>query len=117
MSNSTLAYPVISTHKIEALTSLLSLQAIEADWRKLEIDNSGMTTVFQSYDWAMAWCQAYLSSNTQTELHVLIGKIGGHVVFICPLVKTRKHGLTILDWLTDPIGQYGDILCAPNQDP
>lgn len=117
MSNSTVAHPVTSSFKIETLTSRLSLQAIEADWRKLEIDNSGKTTVFQSYDWAMAWCQAYLETDSKTELHVLTGKINGHVAFILPLAKTRKHGLTILDWLTDPIGQYGDILCAPNHNP
>lgn len=116
MSNSTVAYSGTSSFKIETLTSLLSLQAIETDWRKLEIDNSGKTTVFQSYDWAMAWCQAYLGAETKTELHVLTGKIASQVAFILPLVKTRKHGLTILDWLTDPIGQYGDILCGPNQD-
>lgn len=116
MSNSTVADPVTSFYKIETLTSLQSLPAIETDWRKLEIDNSGKTTVFQSYDWAMAWCQAYLSAEIKTEPHVLIGKVSGVVVFILPLAKTHKHGLTILDWLTDPIGQYGDILCAPNQD-
>ena len=117
MSNATVAVPVTSSFKIETITALPSLQAIEAEWRQLEIDNSGKTTVFQSFDWAMAWCQTYLSPETKTELHVLTGKINGQIVFILPLVKTHKHGLSILDWLTDPIGQYGDILCAPNQSP
>ena len=117
MSNASVVVPVMSTLKIETITTLPNLQAIEADWRKLELANAGKTTVFQSYDWAKAWCDTCLNADTKSELFVVVGKIKGILVFILPLAKTRSHGLNILDWLTDPIGQYGDILCAQNQDP
>ncbi len=117
MQSVAVAAPVVLSRQIETLTTLQALRAIESDWRNLEIENSGKTTVFQSYDWAIAWCDAYLSADTKTELFIVTGKVNGSLAFILPLAKTRKHGLNILDWLTNPIGQYGDILCTKNQDP
>ena len=109
--------PIASSCVIEVLTTTQSLRAIEMDWRKLELENTGRTCVFQSYDWAIAWCESYLDAKNNSKLFVITGKINGVTKFILPLAKTHKHGLNILDWLTDPIGQYGDVLCAANQDP
>lgn len=107
--------PVASPRVIEIHSTSQALRAIEGDWRQLEIENTGKTTVFQSFDWAMAWCQAYMNAKTKTELFIITGKINNKISFILPLAKNYKHGLSILDWLTDPVGQYGDVLCSQNQ--
>jgi CelD/BcsL family acetyltransferase involved in cellulose biosynthesis len=105
--------PMASTSSITIITDVSGLLALEHDWRRLERHN---TTVFQSFDWNKTWCDAYLPDD-KVELQIVVGKTGNSVVFILPLVKTRKSGLNILDWLTDPIGQYGDALCASSQNP
>ena len=107
--------PVASPRVIEIHSTSQALRAIESDWRQLEIENTGKTTVFQSFDWAMAWCQAYMNAKTKTELFIITGKINNKISFILPLAKNYKHGLSTLDWLTDPVGQYGDVLCSQNQ--
>jgi CelD/BcsL family acetyltransferase involved in cellulose biosynthesis len=93
-----------------------NLRAIETDWRKLESQNQITPTVFQSYDWASNWCKAYHTEITAGELTILIGRQNGAVVFLFPLMVTKLHGLKALQWLTEPIGQYGDVLCAKGQD-
>lgn len=113
-------FPVAETNTVSKLaqsdikivTELSDFYKLEADWRKLERHN---TTVFQSYDWTKAWCDAYLPQEN-TELWIVVGQQQGQTLFILPLVKTRVAGLAVLDWLTDPIGQYGDALCASSQN-
>lgn len=102
-----------STPKIEIVTTVAGLLKLESAWRKLELHN---TTVFQSFDWVKAWCDAYLGSAETGEILIVTGQQGGTTFFILPLIKSKKHGLNILDWLTDPIGQYGDALCASSQN-
>jgi CelD/BcsL family acetyltransferase involved in cellulose biosynthesis len=112
--------PMVAANLLQQRVTLISnitdLREIEESWRKLEQDNKGRTTVFQSFDWVIAWCEAYLSSSDAPEILVVTGYQSHELVFVLPLCKTSKHGLKILDWLTDPMGQYGDILCAKNQN-
>jgi CelD/BcsL family acetyltransferase involved in cellulose biosynthesis len=103
-------------NKVDVISTLADLRKIEDGWRQLEHDSQGRSTVFQSYDWVLAWCEAYLANDKSLELSVVTGHQNNQLVFVLPLCKTRKHGIQILDWLTDPIGQYGDILCASNQN-
>jgi CelD/BcsL family acetyltransferase involved in cellulose biosynthesis len=103
--------------RIELVTSIADLRAIEVQWRLLEAENVGRSTVFQSFDWCVAWCEAYLHIGNVTELIILTGYQNSKLNFIMPLGKSKRHGIQIVDWLTDPIGQYGDILCAKTQNP
>jgi CelD/BcsL family acetyltransferase involved in cellulose biosynthesis len=100
---------------IKIVSTVDDFHKIEDDWRKLEIENLGRSTVFQSYDWIKAWCDAYLQPEAKSEIFILTGYQGVKLVFALPLIKSRKAALTVLDWLTDPIGQYGDALCAKSE--
>ncbi len=113
--------PIVMTNfsslTLKTISTIEDLRTLEYDWRKLEIENEGRSTVFQSFDWIMAWCESYLPGNGQSEIFVITGYRGVNLVFALPLIKTRKTGVIILDWLTHPIGQYGDALCAKSEDP
>ena len=97
------------------ITSNSHLQALSNQWLKLEQINAITPTVFQSFAWVKSWAENYGSAGGANEIHVFAGFAENQLVFVLPLMKTTHLGVVTLNWLTDPIGQYGDILCAKDQ--
>ena len=106
-----------ATAHLSLVTSLANLRAMQEDWRALEESCTVKPSVFQSFDWIMAWSETYADSARGPELQLLTGYDQGKLVFVWPLMKTRRFGVATLAWLTDPFGQYGDILCQKDQCP
>jgi CelD/BcsL family acetyltransferase involved in cellulose biosynthesis len=106
-----------ATSHLSLVSSLANLRALQDDWRKLEMNSAKSPSVFQSFDWVMAWSDTYANAPDGPELHLLVGYDKGELVFVWPLMKTRRFGVATLVWLTDPFGQYGDILCQKDQCP
>jgi CelD/BcsL family acetyltransferase involved in cellulose biosynthesis len=98
------------------ISTVGELLAFEQDWRKLEAENIITPTVFQSFEWAKAYCTTHLVENNTDQLHILTGYQSERLVFLFPLMITSLHGLRTLQWLSEPLGQYGDVLCARGQD-
>lgn len=101
---------------ISLVTSLGGVRALEKDWLALETDSQGATTVFQTYEWASTWCKIYCAGETGSSIHIITGYDQNRLVFLWPLMLTRRVGLNVLCWLTEPFGQYGDVLCAKGQN-
>jgi CelD/BcsL family acetyltransferase involved in cellulose biosynthesis len=104
-------------NSVTVVTSLSALGEMEGQWRELESDVQNHTSVFQSFDWVMAWAQTYLKDKPSISLHILAGYDEGKLVFLWPLMRDRQMGLSVLTWLTEPFGQYGDVLCRKGQCP
>ncbi len=104
-----------ATAHLSLVTSISNLRAMQEDWRALESQCQKKPSVFQSFDWIMAWSETYAATAQGPELHLLTGYDQGDLVFVWPLMKTRRLGVATLTWLTDPFGQYGDILCQKDQ--
>jgi CelD/BcsL family acetyltransferase involved in cellulose biosynthesis len=104
------------TFEITRISNPKTITSMEQEWRKLEIDNQITPSVFQSFDWVLNWCNAYADEVAHDELAIMAGRQNGKLVFLFPLRLTKIHGLKALQWLTEPIGQYGDVLCAKEQD-
>jgi CelD/BcsL family acetyltransferase involved in cellulose biosynthesis len=102
--------------KIDVLTSAAEILAIKDEWRTLEIENAIPASVFQSHEWVRAWCATYFSADDGDKIKVYAGYQNGELVFLLPLAKSSHNGVTVLQWLTEPLGQYGDVLCAKGQD-
>jgi CelD/BcsL family acetyltransferase involved in cellulose biosynthesis len=98
------------------IDSYAGISAIEADWRDLEIKNGILAHVFQSFDWVNAWCKTHLDPEQNDKLQVYAGYNNNALVFLFPLLLTSHHGVKTLQWITEPLGQYGDALCAEGQD-
>lgn len=98
------------------ITSVSHLKTLSDQWQNLEQINIVTPTVFQSYAWVKSWADNYGSAGSEKEIHIFAGFVENQLVFVLPLVKTSHLGVTTLNWLTDPIGQYGDILCAKGQN-
>ncbi|MDE2446479.1 MAG: GNAT family N-acetyltransferase [Alphaproteobacteria bacterium] len=98
------------------ITSVSHLDALAKQWQNLEHDNAITPTVFQSFAWTKSWAENYGNVSVCSEIHVFAGFVANRLVFVWPLMKTHHLGVSTLTWLTDPIGQYGDILCAKDQN-
>jgi CelD/BcsL family acetyltransferase involved in cellulose biosynthesis len=104
--------------RLSIVSSLEQLRSLRQDWLNLEQANQIETTVFSSYDWCLTWTETYAgTARLRTpDLHLVAGYDNDRLVFLFPLMAARFAGLKILTWLTDPFGQYGDILCEKGQN-
>lgn len=101
---------------VSLISNLQGLRAIEAQWRALEKNAGTSITVFQSYDWIKAWCETYCAGDDCIDIHLITGYEHNQLVFVWPLALTHRHGIKVLSWLTEPYGQYGDVICANDQN-
>lgn len=92
-----------------------ALAAIAADWRRLESANPAASTVFQSFDWCMAWLEAASGVGEDLRLRVVTVWAEGRVVLIWPLAIRSLFGARVAHWLGEPMTQYGDALVAPSE--
>ncbi len=99
------------------ITSLKSLERLEEGWRALEKSSVVPATIFQSYDWVKTWCEIYAQPESQTRVMILAGYTNNQLVFVLPTCACMTMGVNRMHWLSQPIGQYGDILCESGHDP
>lgn len=92
------------------------LSTLETGWRALELTTLQPISVFQSFDWVNSWAQVYLAPDANAEVCVLAGYNEEKLVFVWPLMKTRSKGMTVLRWLSEPFSQYGDVICAKDEN-
>ncbi|MDE2384564.1 MAG: GNAT family N-acetyltransferase [Alphaproteobacteria bacterium] len=97
--------------RLVLLSTGKSLLRLEQGWKQLEASSAVAPTAFQSFEWVKAWHEVYGQPDSARELQLLAGYRNDELVFLWPLIKQRRHGLTVLTWATEPIAQYGDLLC------
>lgn len=104
------------TALLTVVDSLSKLKSLEQEWRGLEAGAQKPVKVFQSFDWVTAWSETYATEASGPALHILTGFDQGRLVFVWPLMRVRQLGVSTLTWLTDPFGQYGDVICRQGQN-
>ncbi|MCA0433067.1 MAG: GNAT family N-acetyltransferase [Proteobacteria bacterium] len=104
-----------ATAYVGIVSNVDGLAALEKGWRALETSAVTPTSAFQTFDWVSNWSRTYASG--KQELHILTGYDRDTLVFVWPLMSQRLLGVRILSWLSDPFGQYGDVVCAAGQNP
>jgi CelD/BcsL family acetyltransferase involved in cellulose biosynthesis len=97
------------------ITTPAHLGALSDQWQSLEQNSAVTPTIFQSFAWIKNWSDHYAQPDCQNEIHVVAGFIKNTLVFVLPLMKSCHMGVSTLNWVTDPLGQYGDVLCAKDQ--
>jgi CelD/BcsL family acetyltransferase involved in cellulose biosynthesis len=97
------------------ITTPAHLGVLSDQWQSLEQNNATTPTIFQSFAWIKNWSDHYAQPNCQNEIHIVAGFLNNALVFALPLVKSCHMGVSTLNWVTDPLGQYGDVLCAKEQ--
>jgi CelD/BcsL family acetyltransferase involved in cellulose biosynthesis len=101
---------------LTVVTSLEALRQMENKWHDLENDTQNHTSVFQSFDWVMAWADTYIADDKHASLQVIAGYEADKLVFLWPLMRTKQMGFDTLTWFSDPFGQYGDVMCRKGQN-
>ncbi len=99
---------------LSVVNTLQELHSLKQAWHQLESKSRQSPSVFQSFDWISSWSDIYAGKNADAELLIITGYTDGELVFAWPLMKERKWGISVLSWLTEPSGQYGDILLDAN---
>jgi CelD/BcsL family acetyltransferase involved in cellulose biosynthesis len=104
--------------RLSVISTREQLRALQKDWRNLEQSNQIETNLFCSFDWCMAWSETYAGKDgpRQARPQLVTGYDEEKLVFVFPLMLTRQLGINLLTWLTDPFGQYGDVLCQKGQN-
>jgi CelD/BcsL family acetyltransferase involved in cellulose biosynthesis len=101
---------------LSIITTLRSLAALEKQWQSLEQTSKSPPSVFQSFNWISSWANTYIADNGNVELCIITGYQDARLVFVMPMMKERRGLVTVLRWLTEPFGQYGDALIAAGQN-
>ena len=88
---------VITKHiRCEILRSIDKINTLEADWRNLS-NNCPEATVFQTYEWNIAFCRSYLKPG---DYAVIIAREHEKIVGIAPFMIKKRFGINIVE----PIG-------------
>ncbi|MEP3278615.1 MAG: GNAT family N-acetyltransferase [Stappiaceae bacterium] len=108
-------------YRLECISSIEAIEAIEADWRKLEQSDDEPFTYFQSYNWCYDWCVKQYKNNpghgiAQAKIYALW--CDARLLMLWPMMAKRSYfGIKVLTFLTEPLGQYGNILVDRTQVP
>jgi len=103
---------------LDCLTGVEELRGLAEEWKHLEQTCGEPYIYFQSYDWCMKWCASFVDRRKIDENHfepqikLYILRRNGKLVLIWPmmLIKTTM-GLITQTFLSEPHGQYGNIIC------
>ncbi len=103
---------------LDCLTSVKELNDIAEEWKHLEHNCSEPYIYFQSYDWCMKWCASFIengkidNNQIRPQIRLYILRRNGKLVLIWPmmLVKSTKYLVSQI-FLSEPHGQYGNIIC------
>lgn len=97
---------------ISILRTKQSIANIAADWRELLASTENTAAVFQSFSWISEWVAQCGTVEGASKPLIIAGYQSGRLVFVWPLMKTENRTLTVIEWLSSPSGQYGDVLLA-----
>ncbi len=89
--------PSLAKTAIGTIDVYQDLELVEDRWRSLE--ETGICTAFQSYDWLHAWFTTLGSDENTTPQIVTITSTAGHTICILPLGITEKGPVRVLHWL------------------
>lgn len=70
--------------------------AIESEWRHL--DESGIGTLFQRYDWCAAWLET-IGRAEEVRPAILLGRLDGRPAFVLPLCEQRLGPARLAEWI------------------
>ncbi len=102
-------------YTLDCLTNMQEMVLIAAEWKQLE-QNCGETYIFfQSFDWCHQWCNSFTQAGDEKarpRIKIYILRRNGELVLVWPMMIVKTvAGLDILTFLTEPHGQYGNIIC------
>jgi CelD/BcsL family acetyltransferase involved in cellulose biosynthesis len=105
---------------IDAVCDRAGLDALEPEWNGLYHRAGRDSQLFQSFNWNWHWANHYLSPASTAcrgpSPVIVTVRRHGRLVMLWPLVVRRVGGLKVLQWMGEPVSQYGDVLAEDTGD-
>lgn len=102
--------------ELECLETLDELVALKEEWQALEQRTPEPFTYFQSFDWCISWCRAFLDGEAAADQRPSVYVLwdGGECLMIWPLMTRRVAGtVRAVVPLSAPMNQYAALLYDP----
>ena len=87
-----------------------AFHALEGEWNALAERCGDARMGFQSFAWTRSWVDRYAEPGV--EPCIVLGYHEDRLALIWPLVARRSLGLTILEYLGEPMAQYHEVIVA-----
>lgn len=102
---------------IALVSDRAAFDALEPEWNDLFRRAGKGPQVFQTFNWNWHWANHYLPADgSERTLAVVTVRRHGRLVMLWPLVLERVAGLKVLQWMGEPVSQYGDVLAEDGPD-
>lgn len=108
--------PVAQSIAFSVATEIAEFHALQSEWRALFARAGAGSQIFQQFDWLAHWAEHYVNDASTLQPHILVGRCGGRIVTIWPLVVRRRMGIATLTWMGLPASQYGDVLIEQHRE-
>ncbi|MDB5602559.1 MAG: hypothetical protein JWN71_4603 [Xanthobacteraceae bacterium] len=109
------ARPHADDYRVARLTTLEALEALAIEWTALEA-KTRRAAFFQSAAWSLATCRPLTGQTETTDVLVFAVYRGLDLVAVAPFKIISRGPVRLAVDLTDPFGQYGDVLIADDAD-
>jgi|LNFM01.1.fsa_nt_gb CelD/BcsL family acetyltransferase involved in cellulose biosynthesis len=106
--------PAGPTLDLAVVDTVAGLAALEADWNDLYARAATPNQIFQQFNWCWHWAAHYATGpDAPRRIAIVTGRSDGRLVLLLPLAVQTTATLRELQWLGEPVSQYGDVLVAP----
>ena len=109
---------------LDCLSDAQSMEIIAAEWKVLEKNCGEPYIYFQSFDWCYQWCKTFGQKSSKDDqqiqaINIYVLRRNGDLVMVWPTMSNKLDilGIRIQTFLTEPHGQYGNIICNRKQFP
>ncbi len=108
-----------ANYRLDCLTSIEQMGLISNEWKQLERLANQQFIYFQSFDWCYNWCNSFANDedkNTNPEIKIYTLRKNDELILIWPMMVVNSgSGIKSLTFLTEPLGQYSNIIFNPDQ--
>ena len=108
-----------SNYVLNCLTSIEQMWLISNEWKHLERLASQQFIYFQSFDWCYNWCNSFANNEDRKknlEIKIYTLRKNDELILIWPMMIVNSgSGIKSLTFLTEPLGQYSNIIFNPDQ--
>jgi CelD/BcsL family acetyltransferase involved in cellulose biosynthesis len=93
---------------VEIARGIAAFEQLQPEWDQLFTRAAAPHQIFQNHAFLRAWAHAYAGDGG--GLTVIAARADGRLVAILPLVRRRRFGIEVLQFMGSPMAQFDDLL-------
>jgi CelD/BcsL family acetyltransferase involved in cellulose biosynthesis len=99
--------------RLEIVTTIERAEEIAGAWTDIWQDAQAL--IFQNHAWVIGWWKG--TEPAHRTLQIVLAWRGERLDAVLPLVKQRRRGLWMLEWVARDFSDYCDAIVRPGVDP